>query len=154
MALIKCPECGKEVSSDCKLCPNCGKQLKKPVAPIVLSILALLISLWTTWQFVVPVLRTFYAKYVTSAFGDFGLASDANLVLVLVVITALIASALLLVNARNDSKPLNTAGIALSVASLVLFAISTFLEGGLIVTFFVYITPPILTLIAGFKLRK
>ena len=24
MALIKCPECGKEVSSKAKVCPNCG----------------------------------------------------------------------------------------------------------------------------------
>lgn len=154
MTLIKCPECGKEVSSDCKRCPNCGKQLKKSVAPSVLSILALLISLWTAWQFAIPVLSTFYARYFTSAFGDFGLASNSNLVLVLVVITALIASVLLLVNAWNDSKALNTASISLSVVSLVLFAVSTFLAGSLTVVFFIYITPPILTLVAGLKLRK
>lgn len=27
MALIKCPECGKEVSSDAKTCPHCGKPI-------------------------------------------------------------------------------------------------------------------------------
>ena len=27
MALIKCPECGKEVSDKAKTCPNCGCQL-------------------------------------------------------------------------------------------------------------------------------
>lgn len=30
MALIKCPECGSEVSSTAFDCPKCGKQLKKP----------------------------------------------------------------------------------------------------------------------------
>ena len=29
MALIKCPECGKEVSDTVKECPNCGFKLKK-----------------------------------------------------------------------------------------------------------------------------
>lgn len=29
MALIKCTECGKEISSEAKSCPNCGKLLKK-----------------------------------------------------------------------------------------------------------------------------
>ena len=30
MALIKCPECGKEVSDSVYKCPNCGFMLKKP----------------------------------------------------------------------------------------------------------------------------
>ncbi len=29
MALIKCPECNREVSSDAKTCPHCGKDLSK-----------------------------------------------------------------------------------------------------------------------------
>lgn len=28
MALIKCPECGKELSDTVKFCPNCGYKLK------------------------------------------------------------------------------------------------------------------------------
>ena len=28
MALINCPECGKEISDEAKSCPNCGKPLK------------------------------------------------------------------------------------------------------------------------------
>lgn len=28
MALIKCPECGKEISDTAKSCPNCGFQIK------------------------------------------------------------------------------------------------------------------------------
>lgn len=30
MALINCPECGKEISDEAKTCPNCGKPLRKP----------------------------------------------------------------------------------------------------------------------------
>lgn len=30
MALIKCSECGSEVSSSALSCPKCGKQLRKP----------------------------------------------------------------------------------------------------------------------------
>lgn len=30
MALIKCDECGKEISNQAKTCPNCGFPLKKP----------------------------------------------------------------------------------------------------------------------------
>ncbi len=30
MALIKCPECGKEISDTAKSCPNCGYRIKRP----------------------------------------------------------------------------------------------------------------------------
>lgn len=30
MALIKCPECNKEVSDTAETCPHCGYRLKKP----------------------------------------------------------------------------------------------------------------------------
>ena len=29
MALIKCPECGKEISDTCESCVHCGYKLKK-----------------------------------------------------------------------------------------------------------------------------
>ena len=29
MALIKCPECGREISDTVKCCPNCGVEIKK-----------------------------------------------------------------------------------------------------------------------------
>ena len=32
MALIKCPECGKEVSDKAQSCPNCGCPLSEMVA--------------------------------------------------------------------------------------------------------------------------
>ncbi len=30
MALIKCHECNKEISTDCKICPNCGAKKRDP----------------------------------------------------------------------------------------------------------------------------
>lgn len=33
MALIKCRECGKEISSEAKACPNCGCPVKTPEQP-------------------------------------------------------------------------------------------------------------------------
>ena len=29
MSIIKCPECGKEISSETKICLNCGYKIKK-----------------------------------------------------------------------------------------------------------------------------
>lgn len=41
MSMIKCPECGKEVSDVADKCPNCGFQLKKK-KPVWLTIIALI----------------------------------------------------------------------------------------------------------------
>jgi len=35
MALRKCKECDKEISTEAKLCPNCGAPVKKPTSKIV-----------------------------------------------------------------------------------------------------------------------
>ena len=37
MALIKCPECGKEISDTAKSCPNCGYSLKVKNAKLLKS---------------------------------------------------------------------------------------------------------------------
>lgn len=34
MALIRCPECGKEISSNAKACPNCGNPVPKKMVPV------------------------------------------------------------------------------------------------------------------------
>lgn len=34
MALIKCPECGKEVSSNAVACPHCGNPVPKKMCPV------------------------------------------------------------------------------------------------------------------------
>src|SRR5665213_2827938 len=35
MALIKCGECGRDISNTAKACPQCGAKIKKSVSPIV-----------------------------------------------------------------------------------------------------------------------
>lgn len=35
MAIIKCPECGQDVSDSAMKCPHCGKQLRKPKRSIM-----------------------------------------------------------------------------------------------------------------------
>lgn len=44
MALIKCPECGKEISDNAKVCPNCGRALKPSGAVSVLFGISCLIA--------------------------------------------------------------------------------------------------------------
>ena len=34
MALMKCKECGRDVSDKAKACPNCGWKVRKPVGPV------------------------------------------------------------------------------------------------------------------------
>ena len=45
MALIKCPECGKEISDSISTCPNCGYVLKKKNKKAVLIIIVLVIAI-------------------------------------------------------------------------------------------------------------
>jgi len=37
MALIKCKECGREISDEALVCPNCGKPQKEKLPPVSLS---------------------------------------------------------------------------------------------------------------------
>lgn len=50
MALIKCPECGKEISDAAKSCPNCGHPVKigngnKKSIITILSILVVVVAI-------------------------------------------------------------------------------------------------------------
>lgn len=50
MALIKCPECGKEISDEAKICPNCGakseeKKLTDNIIRIVIGSVLLIVGL-------------------------------------------------------------------------------------------------------------
>jgi hypothetical protein len=48
MALIKCRECGRDISNQAKSCPQCGAKVKKPVGPlgifVVLVLAAVVVS--------------------------------------------------------------------------------------------------------------
>ena len=49
MALIKCPECNKEVSTNAETCPHCGNPLKKQMAstrPITYESKTVKVSCW------------------------------------------------------------------------------------------------------------
>jgi hypothetical protein len=43
MALIKCPECGKEISDEAKSCPSCGKSAPKKTSRFTWAVLALIL---------------------------------------------------------------------------------------------------------------
>ena len=38
MSMIKCPECGKEISDSAKSCPNCGHPMKPPRSKIIIVV--------------------------------------------------------------------------------------------------------------------
>lgn len=44
MALIKCSECGKEVSSQAKVCPNCGKKINGSGQNTIILIILLIVQ--------------------------------------------------------------------------------------------------------------
>ena len=48
MAMVKCKECGKEISTSATECPHCGKKITKPLVVIfeVIAIVLLLAVLW------------------------------------------------------------------------------------------------------------
>ena len=50
MALVKCKECGKEISSSSSVCPNCGIELKSfnksKVIGIALIVLGVVSIIW------------------------------------------------------------------------------------------------------------
>ena len=37
MSLIKCEECGKEISSKASACPNCGNPIEKETKKVILT---------------------------------------------------------------------------------------------------------------------
>ena len=69
MALVKCPECGREVSDSAKTCPNCGYKLKgivdKKVMKFVCIIAALffaIIAIKAVISFTVSPIKSSYTK--------------------------------------------------------------------------------------------
>lgn len=44
MSLIKCPECGKEISSDAASCPHCGKNKQIPIGKRIVSFVMIVIA--------------------------------------------------------------------------------------------------------------
>lgn len=44
MALKKCPECGKEISSQANICPNCGCNTKSKAKKATEVVIALIVA--------------------------------------------------------------------------------------------------------------
>ena len=54
MALIKCPECGKEISDKAKACPECGYKMnksKKKFIPILIFVLLVVACVGGTFYY-------------------------------------------------------------------------------------------------------
>ncbi|MGZ6362403.1 MAG: zinc ribbon domain-containing protein [Ktedonobacterales bacterium] len=49
MALIKCPECGEQVSTSAAACPHCGKQIAKKPKSAVASLFQLVLGILLVW---------------------------------------------------------------------------------------------------------
>ena len=123
MALIKCPECGKEISSEAVSCPNCGHRIKKRNAPIVLLVLAILFALW--------VLYLFMPGYLDPANKRQAGFNDVYLLVLIIGAVSLVASIIQLVNLKAKSKPLNITGIILSLIGLAVFLVIVFMTSEL-----------------------
>lgn len=48
MAMVKCKECGKEISTGAAKCPHCGKSITKPMI-VVLELIAGILFIVVVW---------------------------------------------------------------------------------------------------------
>ena len=146
MALIKCPECGKEISSEAVSCPNCGHRIKKRNAPIVLLVLAILFALW--------VLYLFMPGYLDPANARQAEFNEIYLLVLIIGAVSLVASIIQLINLKVKSKPLNIAGIILSLIGLVVFLVIVFKTSEVTIFAPIILGSPILSLIEGLITRN
>lgn len=115
MALIKCPECGKEVSDDAKACPNCGHALKPSMAvPILLGISCLLAAL---------VIAFFLPSYLNPENEAQAIEFHIPYLITLIIAAVSLVSAVLgFVNIGVKQKGLAFASIACSIICFALLA--------------------------------
>ena len=146
MALIKCPECGKEISSEAVSCPNCGHRIKKRNAPIVLLVLAILFALW--------VLYLIMPGYLDPANERQAGFNDVYLLVLIIGAVSLVASIIQLVNLKVKSKPLNITGIILSLIGLAVFLVIVFITSEVTIFAPIILGSPILSLIEGLITRS
>lgn len=71
MALIKCVECGKEISSDAKACPACGKPINTPKPASVFGIVVkVILTLAVLLLIIVVVIPGFCAGIIGMKVAD------------------------------------------------------------------------------------
>ena len=70
MAIQKCHECGKDVSTTAKACPNCGASVKKPLLQKNIGCLGIVVSLiillWIVSKFSAPSFDSYKEKAINS----------------------------------------------------------------------------------------
>ena len=57
MALIKCPECGKEISNNAKNCPNCGYKLKNKNSKLLLIVVGIIMIITIITLLIIGVVK-------------------------------------------------------------------------------------------------
>lgn len=66
MAMIICKECGKDISSDARICPNCGKRLKIGIGKIFFTIVIAIITISILFGWTKSILRYGLNKNLSS----------------------------------------------------------------------------------------
>jgi len=110
MALIKCAECGKEISDQAKVCPHCGLPLKKKGKGLAIA------------SFVLGIVSCVYSiGIVSTAFTPYS-KNNTTLVLAVYIFIFAILSLIFGIVAHNKGCKLKkkTAGIILSYISIVI----------------------------------
>jgi predicted amidophosphoribosyltransferase len=55
MSLVRCPDCGNEISTEAYVCPKCGrptgKRPKYPIKRFATLWLVLIVAFWAIWTF-------------------------------------------------------------------------------------------------------
>ena len=99
MALIKCPECGKDVSDTAETCPNCGfttkrkkesKNGKLPAISMTIGIASLILS-WSTFGIILGIIGlisgiiSMAKKYSHKAYTIVGIITSLIAVMIVTV---------------------------------------------------------------------
>lgn len=156
MALIKCPECGKEISDNAKACPNCGCALKSSSSSFALILISCVISALLLLVSFGGLSNSF--QYVMGGSGSiaqlFQVAAN-DILIFLGGVLSLIAAVMQIVSSRNKNKSLNTASVALSI---ICFAVAALVFLSFNNTYIIFVpamvVPPILLLVSGRNISK
>lgn len=156
MALIKCPECGKEVSNNAKACPNCGCSLKTSSTHFSLVLVGCVISVLIVLLSLVTLINNF--DYIMNGSGSIDKLLEISTPTIIIMaggLLPLISSVLQTVNRQRKSKGLNTASMILSAVSFVFAGLLIMTrETTWIMVVPLMMVPPILLLIAGNSAAK
>ena len=163
MALIKCPECGKEISSETKNCPNCGCPIKKDDNKKKSKMLAAVIL--NTLAVVIPVLFFILLNNMTEVSEETNggisieLANESSYsskgllyCVCVIVITAILGYVIFFMKNEKAKRSLAFVYLLLAILGLVMMLASAILYIVFACGFgFILLVPGILQIIAGIK---